>query len=150
MRALGAALGRSAQAGDVLLLRGGLGSGKTELVRGLARGLGCEARVRSPTFNLIHRLEGGRLLLHHLDLYRVGSPRELEQLGLDEEMGEEGVAAVEWSERLREFEPAEALSCRLSFAGESSRAIVFMPRGSRAEEWARQTLGDKAIVGFGD
>ncbi|MAE70779.1 MAG: tRNA (adenosine(37)-N6)-threonylcarbamoyltransferase complex ATPase subunit type 1 TsaE [Gemmatimonadetes bacterium] len=147
MRALGAALGRSAEAGDVLLLRGALGSGKTELVRGLAGGLGCEARIRSPTFNLIHRLEGGRLLLHHLDLYRIRDARELEQLGLDEAMGEEGVAAVEWSERLREFEPTEALCCDLSFAGDAVREIAFAPRGLRGAEWARQAFGEEADVG---
>ncbi len=134
-RRLGEALGRAAEPGDCLLLRGPLGAGKTELVRGLARGLGCTARVRSPTFNLVHRLEGGRLVLHHLDLYRIEDPRELRELGLEEALGGEGVAAVEWSERLGGHAPAAALTCDLALEGESRRSIRLEARGEHCARW---------------
>jgi tRNA threonylcarbamoyladenosine biosynthesis protein TsaE len=98
--ALGEAWGREVQAGWVLALTGGLGAGKTQLVRGLARGLGSPARVHSPTFVLLHIYDGGRLPLHHLDLYRLAGPEELMGAGLDEYLyAHNAVTVVEWAER---------------------------------------------------
>ncbi|MBI3879239.1 MAG: tRNA (adenosine(37)-N6)-threonylcarbamoyltransferase complex ATPase subunit type 1 TsaE, partial [Verrucomicrobia bacterium] len=81
--ALGETWGRAAQRGWVIALSGDLGAGKTQLVRGLARGLGCVARVHSPTFTLLNQYEGGRLPLFHLDLYRLNSPAEIIAAGLE-------------------------------------------------------------------
>ena len=82
--ALGEAWGRAAQAGWVIGLSGELGAGKTQLVKGLARGLGITARVHSPTFTLVNEYDGGRLRLFHLDLYRLETREEMRSAGLEE------------------------------------------------------------------
>jgi tRNA threonylcarbamoyladenosine biosynthesis protein TsaE len=98
--ALGEAWGREVQPGWVLALTGALGAGKTQLVRGLARGLGSQARVHSPTFVLVHLYEGGRLPLHHLDLYRLEGPAEVIGAGLEDYLyPRQAVAVIEWAER---------------------------------------------------
>jgi tRNA threonylcarbamoyladenosine biosynthesis protein TsaE len=98
--ALGEAWGREVQPGWVLALTGALGAGKTQLVRGLARGLGSQARVHSPTFVLVHLYEGGRLPLHHLDLYRRKGPAEVIGAGLEDYLyPRQAVAVIEWAER---------------------------------------------------
>jgi tRNA threonylcarbamoyladenosine biosynthesis protein TsaE len=98
--AVGHDLARSLERGSVVLLYGDLGAGKTAFVRGLAQGLGTDPRdVTSPTFVLVQEYRGGRLRLIHVDLYRVDDPREIDDLGL-EEIGAEGVLAIEWAEKL--------------------------------------------------
>ena len=98
--ALGEAWGREARHGWVIGLSGDLGAGKTQLVKGLARGLGSPARVHSPTFALLNEYEGGRLPLFHLDLYRLNNADEVAGAGLEEYLvNPEGVAVVEWIER---------------------------------------------------
>jgi tRNA threonylcarbamoyladenosine biosynthesis protein TsaE len=88
--------------GAVVLLSGDLGAGKTAFVRGMAEGLGIDpAEVTSPTFTLIQEYRGGRLPLHHVDLYRL-KPAEVDDLGLDEITLEGGVTAIEWPDRLRQ------------------------------------------------
>ena len=97
---LGETWGREVQPGWVLALTGALGAGKTQLVRGLARGLGSPARVHSPTFVLVHLYEGGRLPLHHLDLYRLKGPEEVIGAGLEDYLyPRQAVAVIEWAER---------------------------------------------------
>jgi tRNA threonylcarbamoyladenosine biosynthesis protein TsaE len=99
--AAGAALGRVLSAGDVVLLYGELGAGKTAFVRGVAQGLGARSEdVSSPTFTLIQEYHSGRLTLYHVDLYRL-EPAEVDDLGLDELIDGEGVVAVEWPDRWR-------------------------------------------------
>ena len=98
--AVGRDLARTLAAGAVVLLFGDLGAGKTAFVRGLAEGLGVDpADVSSPTFTLIHEYRSGRLPLFHADLYRLSDAREIDELGLDE-IGEDGVLAIEWAEKL--------------------------------------------------
>jgi tRNA threonylcarbamoyladenosine biosynthesis protein TsaE len=101
---LGEQWGRVAQRGWVFALSGDLGAGKTQLVRGLARGLGVTARVHSPTFTLVNEYAGGRLPLFHLDLYRLDTPEQIHGAGLDEFLQPDGVAVIEWAERLMEIE----------------------------------------------
>lgn len=108
--ALGEAWGRAAQAGWVIALSGDLGAGKTQLVKGLARGLGIATRVQSPTFALINFYEGGRLPLCHLDLYRLETREQIAAAGLDEYLQPAGVTVVEWAERWFQpgrWEPAQ-------------------------------------------
>jgi tRNA threonylcarbamoyladenosine biosynthesis protein TsaE len=93
---LGELIGRSLRAGDLVLLHGELGAGKTTLVRGVARGVGYRGRVSSPTFALAHVYRGKRLTLHHLDLYRL-KEGETGELGLDELLNDpRGAVVVEW------------------------------------------------------
>jgi len=96
---LGEHWGRVAPRGLVIGLSGDLGSGKTQLVKGLARGLGVKAPVRSPTFTLVNEYAGDRLRLFHLDLYRLESPDQIIGAGLEEYLQPDGVTVIEWAER---------------------------------------------------
>jgi len=99
-QALGESWGKEAREGWVFGLVGDLGAGKTELVKGLARGLGIQGRVQSPTFSLVNEYSGGRLALFHLDLYRLESTEEIARAGLEEFLfSSTGVVAVEWFDR---------------------------------------------------
>src|SRR5882724_1073481 len=98
--ALGEKLGRTVERGRVIALSGDLGAGKTQFVRGLARGLGIAARVHSPTFTLVNEYGGGRLKLFHLDLYRLETREQILSAGIEEFLKPAGVAVIEWAERL--------------------------------------------------
>jgi tRNA threonylcarbamoyladenosine biosynthesis protein TsaE len=125
----GRALAERLSAGDVLLLYGDLGAGKTAFVRGLALGLGAsEDDVSSPTFTLVQEYRGGRLTLFHADLYRLTAV-EAADLGLDE-IGEEGVLAIEWADRL-DLPPSPAITIRIESPGVDRRRIV-VTRASRS------------------
>ncbi|MCX7722954.1 MAG: tRNA (adenosine(37)-N6)-threonylcarbamoyltransferase complex ATPase subunit type 1 TsaE [Verrucomicrobiae bacterium] len=106
--ALGAAWGRDAQPGLVVALSGELGAGKTELVRGLAAGLDAPARVHSPSFTLLNIYSGGRLELYHIDLYRLDTPAQAVDAGLEEYLHTRGVTAIEWPEKWFGPDPAAA------------------------------------------
>jgi len=97
--ALGESWGRVAQKGWVIGLCGELGAGKTQLVRGLARGVGSPERVHSPTFTLVNVYTGGRLTLFHIDLYRLETRDQIIAAGLEEYLNPTGVAVIEWAER---------------------------------------------------
>lgn len=97
--AVGETWGRAAEDGWVIGLSGELGAGKTQLVKGLARGLGITALVHSPTFTLVNVYAGGRLSLFHLDLYRLDTPEQIHAAGLEEYLRPEGVTVIEWAER---------------------------------------------------
>ena len=121
------------QPGDVVLLYGDLGAGKTAFVRGLARGLGAAANdVSSPTFTIVHeypaRGRAAGLTLYHVDLYRLDAP-EVDDLGLDELVLSGGIVAIEWAERWRD-RPADAIEVRIADAGQNKRRIgVSAPKG---------------------
>ncbi len=96
---LGESWGRGVERGLVIALSGDLGAGKTELVKGIARGVGIVARVHSPTFTLVNEYGGGRLRLFHLDLYRLETPGQIVAAGLEEFLQPDGVTVIEWAER---------------------------------------------------
>lgn len=128
--AAGEALAPQLSAGDVLLLEGELGAGKTAFVRGLARGLGLQSEdVTSPTFTLIqeYRGAGSALVLYHADLYRL-SPREVDDLGLGE-LSEEGILAVEWPDRWVE-PPIGFYRIQIESRGGDNRSITIIPPGN--------------------
>jgi tRNA threonylcarbamoyladenosine biosynthesis protein TsaE len=109
--------------GDVVLLSGNLGAGKTAFVRGLADGLGIDpGDVSSPTFTLIHEYRGGRLVLYHADLYRLGRAAS-EDIGLEEAGARDGVLAIEWPERLTHPLPG-AVAVAIEIVDDSTRRIV--------------------------
>ena len=97
--AVGEQLGRELAAGDVLVLTGDLGAGKTQLTKGIAAALGCEGDVTSPTFTIEMVYEGGRLPLYHFDLYRLDDPDQLEDTGIFDVLGADGVCSIEWGEQ---------------------------------------------------
>jgi tRNA threonylcarbamoyladenosine biosynthesis protein TsaE len=133
---IGEILGRQLQEGDVLGLSGDLGAGKTELVRGLARGLDIDPDViYSPSFTLVAEHEG-RLRLNHIDLFRLGEPvssQEEEDIGLTDYLSPLGVTAVEWHRKLSSNPVAWTLEVDFAIGGSDRRTVVFEGRGVRAE-----------------
>lgn len=99
MMALGARLARSLAGGQLWTLSGDLGAGKTTLVRGMLRELGFEGRVKSPSYGLVESYRVGGIEIHHLDLYRLGDPDELDFIGLEDLVGPDSALLVEWPER---------------------------------------------------
>ena len=122
--ALAAEVAGGFRGGEVVLLSGELGTGKTVFVRGLARGLGADPEeVTSPTFVLLTAYRG-RLTLHHADLFRLRGDGDELELGLEELPGPRGVLAVEWAERLQRTPWASPLRVRLEHAGEDVRRVL--------------------------
>ena len=111
--ALGEAWGRAAAAGLVIGLTGDLGAGKTQLARGIARGLGITGRVHSPTFTLVNEYAGGRLPMYHVDLYRLQTVEQVASAGLEEYFQPAGVSVIEWAER---FFPVKESSAKVGLS----------------------------------
>lgn len=107
---LGRKLGSSALPGTIICLNGDLGTGKTVFTQGFAAGLGITEPVNSPTFTIVQVYEEGRIPLYHFDVYRIGDPEEMEEIGYEDYFYGEGVCLVEWSELIGELIPEEAAS----------------------------------------
>ncbi len=112
---VGRIIGEQAQPGDIYLLIGPLGAGKTCLTQGIAWGLGVAGHPRSPTFVLMTRYQG-RLTLHHMDLYRINDPLEAWDLGLEEYLSGDGVCVIEWADQAEELFPEDALWINLDYS----------------------------------
>ena len=121
--AVGAALAQQLKSGTVIAYRGDLGAGKTAFTRGLARGLGCQDLVTSPTYTIVNEYLGGRLPLFHFDMYRLHSSDELFDIGWEDYLERGGVCAVEWSENVRDALEG-ALIIRIEKTGDTSRTIT--------------------------
>jgi tRNA threonylcarbamoyladenosine biosynthesis protein TsaE len=122
-----ARLARAVGGGAVIALAGELGAGKTAFVQGLAQGLGVRelSQVLSPTYTLVNEYTGGRLVLVHLDFYRLASAEAARALGLDEQIGRrDAVTAIEWADLLPELAPLEAIWVALTRLGATSRKLV--------------------------
>jgi tRNA threonylcarbamoyladenosine biosynthesis protein TsaE len=124
---LGEQLGRAAQSGFVFALSGDLGAGKTQLVKGIARGLGISARVHSPTFTLVNEYGDGRLKLFHLDLYRLETTAQILSAGIEEFLTPDGVAVIEWAERIYDlrFTICDLKKVQIEIISESERKIIY-------------------------
>jgi len=117
--------------GDIVCLFGELGSGKTVLAKGIARGLGVEEEVISPTFVLMRPYLKARLPFFHFDLYRLAEARDIMNIGYEEYFYDDGVTVIEWADRLRFLMPQDCLKAELSLKGSSARQLKFSASGSR-------------------
>jgi len=133
----GVRIGKLALPGDVFLLVGELGTGKTCLTQGIARGLNIKDYVLSPSFVLVRELYG-RLPLYHMDLYRLDHIEEIAELGLDDYLYGDGVCVVEWAEKGLTVLPIEHLLIKIDYLSDTERSFRLKPNGQRYREIAAQ------------
>ncbi|MBU6150466.1 MAG: tRNA (adenosine(37)-N6)-threonylcarbamoyltransferase complex ATPase subunit type 1 TsaE [Chloroflexi bacterium] len=141
---IGVRLGSMFTGGEIVLLDGDLGAGKTVLARGIAEGLGVTDPVTSPTFTIIHEYEG-RLPLAHIDLYRLSGNGDISPTGIDDYLRGDGVTVVEWPGRAPDYFPEDHLLIAVRHLSESKRGLQFVPRG---QKW-RDCVGRLAREAFG-
>lgn len=139
--ALGERLGKELRAGDVLVLTGDLGAGKTQLTKGIAAGMGVVDDVTSPTFNILMVYEGEQMPLYHFDLYRLDDPDQLEDIGFYDALEGDGPCVIEWGEQFSDEIGSERLDVYLTrlddqagVGEEPSREVRLVAHGARAEE----------------
>ncbi|MBM4432879.1 MAG: tRNA (adenosine(37)-N6)-threonylcarbamoyltransferase complex ATPase subunit type 1 TsaE [Chloroflexi bacterium] len=144
---LGVRIGKLAQAGDIILLVGNLGAGKTCLTQGIAWGLKIKEYAASPSFMIVRELKG-RLPLYHIDLYRLDHIEEIADLGLDEYLYGKGVCVVEWAEKGLAVLPEEHLLIEINFVSDNERRFRFKPRGKRYLEIVKRlkVIGEKGEI----
>ena len=128
-RSLGAKLARVLRPGDVAVLKGELGAGKSEFARGVARGLGITGPVPSPSFTILNAYDEGNVPFYHFDWYRISDPREIGEMGLEEQLGGDGIALIEWSENGADYLPDRLLEIHVKPIGENDREISFLAKG---------------------
>ena len=149
---LGMRLGELLQGGELILLDGQLGTGKTTFTQGLAQGLDIIENINSPTFTLLKEYKGQpqpgistgalsyykRPALYHFDLYRLDNPDEIVDLGFEDYFFSDGVSVIEWAEKASSFWPEEHLTVRLKMMSETKRGLLFIATGERYCELLRQ------------
>jgi len=118
--------------GEIFALHGVLGAGKTQLAKGLARGLGFRGDVTSPTFTIVHEYRGGRLPMYHIDLYRIRNEKEAIDIGLEEYLPGDGVTVIEWPERITSLLPPQTQHWELEVVSLTERVIRQIPQGTLA------------------
>lgn len=142
--ALGGVLAPLLGAGDVIILSGDLGAGKTQLTKGIARGLGVAEPVTSPTFNIL-LVHEGRLPLYHFDLYRLEKAEQLEDLDYWGTLEADGIGVIEWGDRFADALPADGVVVRIAITGDDTRSLELSALGARGaeliSEWARAVEG---------
>lgn len=127
-RRFGLDLGREAKPGDVLALTGDLGVGKTTLTKAIAEGLGITDMITSPTFTIVKEYRSGRLPLYHFDVYRIGDPDEMYELGYEEYFYGDGVCVVEWADIIEDFLPENAIRIHISYSDDEKAREVTIER----------------------
>jgi len=127
---IGVCIGKLALPGDIFLLVGSLGAGKTCLTQGIAWGLDIKEYAQSPSFVIVRELYG-RLPLYHVDLFRLDHVEEIEELGLDDYLYGKGVCVVEWAEKAFNLLSTEHLLIQIDFISDTERSLQFEPRGKR-------------------
>ena len=123
-RAVGARLAGALRGGEVVAFTGDLGAGKTAFVSGMAKALGVDERVTSPTFTIVNEYEGGRLPLFHFDMYRLGSADELFHIGWEDYLVRGGVCAVEWSENVEEAIEGDAIRVSITRGDDENSRVI--------------------------
>ncbi len=143
-QAFGKLLGRIAEPADIITLEGDLGAGKTALTQAIGRGLEVDPKIyiTSPTFSLLQEYQG-RLLLYHMDLYRLAGEEDIENLGFAEYIYGNGLTVIEWPERLGSLMPAERLHIQLLITGETSRTAQLTPYGN---QWQKKVADIGSMV----
>jgi tRNA threonylcarbamoyladenosine biosynthesis protein TsaE len=137
---IGADIGERAETGDLILLVGDLGTGKTCLTQGIARGLGLADYISSPSFVLVREYRG-RLNLYHIDFYRLNDIREIAELGMSDYLNGEGICVVEWADRALGSLPEEHLLIKFEHLTANERRLRFKPRGRRYSGLMEQLRG---------
>ncbi len=133
MQQLGMDLARSLRVGDVVLLHGDLGAGKTTLTQGVAAGLGIDGPVQSPTFTLVREHDAPDMRLYHLDLYRLSEPDDLEDIGYEVYINPpDGISLIEWPERADDWLPERFLLVQIEHLGGDRRSVQISQYGERA------------------
>jgi tRNA threonylcarbamoyladenosine biosynthesis protein TsaE len=122
-QAFGASWATDLVGGEIFALHGVLGAGKTQLAKGLARGLGYNGDVTSPTFTIVHEYRGGRLPMYHIDLYRIQSEKEAVDIGLEEYLPGDGVTLIEWPDRIPSLLPPQTRHWELEVVSLTERVI---------------------------
>ncbi|WP_026039125.1 tRNA (adenosine(37)-N6)-threonylcarbamoyltransferase complex ATPase subunit type 1 TsaE [Sporolactobacillus vineae] len=125
---------------DVLTLSGDLGAGKTVFTKGLAKGLGIQEMVSSPTFTIIKEYRSGRLPLYHMDVYRISDE---EDIGLEDYFDQGGITVIEWAENIPSWLPADYLNVVITRLDEKARKITFTAHGPRSEHLYREIMKDE-------
>jgi tRNA threonylcarbamoyladenosine biosynthesis protein TsaE len=143
-REVGTALAELARPGDVVVLAGDLGTGKTAFAQGFARGLGVTEQVTSPTF-ILARTYQGRLRLHHLDVYRLDHLQEAEDLGLAELVDDRGVTLIEWGDVIDPTLPAEHLEVRLAYGAAADDRTLRLAAAGRS--WGMRADALRRMLG---
>lgn len=144
---VGHQLGKLAVNGDVILLRGDLGAGKTTLTQAIAVGLDVPMNqyVTSPSFALMHEYPG-RIPLYHMDYYRLSGEEDIEGAGLLGYIGGPGLAVIEWPDRLGRLQPVERLDIELKTLSETERTCIFQPHGLSWTNRIEQMLSDEEFI----
>lgn len=133
---LGRELSQKLLPGDVILLQGDMGAGKSEFARGVARGLGIACAVPSPSFTILNVYDEGRIPLYHFDWYRIGDESELTDMGLDEYIGGDGACLIEWSQRAPDLLPDTLLEVEIAPQEDGARVITLTAQGDWEEKHA--------------
>ena len=133
-RELGRAIGANVRPGDILLLTGGLGAGKTTLTQGILRGLGSEEYARSPTFVLVNEYHA-RIPVYHMDLYRLDTFEEIDGLGLEDYLFGDGLCVIEWADKARGYFPVDHVDISIETVSDSERVFTL-----EAEDRGRERL----------
>jgi len=131
---LGIKLGKLLKAGDIVCLTGDLGTGKTHITKGIAKGLGIYENITSPTFTIVNEYEGKELKLNHFDVYRVNDPDEIYAIGFDDYIFSDAVSIIEWANYIEEILPKDLLHIKIEkdlIKGEDYRKIILTPYGDR-------------------
>lgn len=145
MQLLGAAIAKTAQPNDLLLLTGDLGAGKTTLTQGIGQELGIKRPVKSPTFTIVREYQEARLPLYHMDMYRLAND-DLASIDLESYLTANGLVVIEWPEMIADALPSNYLKLELKRVDDSwqstVRQVLFDPAGDRASQWSSEILNE--------